>query len=252
MPQYLLRARDYSPEFAGLKVGFLGVGSATNMRSMIAACLGNYPCGNSVPTFSGSDPKIALLFAACLNSFVFDFVLRLRLVGNNLNYFILQECHVPLPDLLLDVPELLEITVKLSLNNKQFAPQLLPSLKATSHESQVTGVERLRLRCILDALIADLYGLEVNDLSYILRHCDLPHSGTPQRQRETLQLNPKGFWRVDKNLPPAARHTMLTLDAFAELKRLGRDKFLSQNDRVGWHLPSGVVEMMERDLVVAD
>ncbi len=251
-PQYLLNAKDYSPEFAGLKIGFLGVGSATNVRSMIAACLGNYPCGNSVPTFSGSNPKIALLFAACLNSFVFDFVLRLRLVGNNLNYFILQECFLPLPDLLLNVPELLDIVIKLSLNNKQFGTQLLRSLNAESHESQVAGVERLRLRCILDALIAELYGLEVGDLNYILRDCDLLHSGIPKRERENQQLNSKGFWRVDKNLPPAGRHTILTLDAFGELKRLGRDKFLSQNDRVGWQLPSDVIEKIERELVLTD
>jgi len=45
---------------------------------------------------------------------------------------------------------------------------------------------------------------------------------------------------------------MLTLDAFGELKRLGRDKFLSQNDRVGWQLPSGVIEMIERELVLTD
>jgi hypothetical protein len=241
MPQYLLNTNHLKYEHDGLKIGFLGVGSATNARSMIAACLGNYPCGNSVATFSCADPKIVLLFAACLNSFVFDYLLRLRLVGNNLNYFILQECYLPCPEQLINAPGVVEISAQLCVNEKHFAPMLQHVLSGKDIVANVHGTERLRLRCILDALIADLYGLDVEDLSFILRQCDNELPVSQKRKGQESKLSPKGFWRVDKTKPPAARQTVLTLGAFKNLKELGRTRFLSQNDQSGWQLPSAVI-----------
>lgn len=254
MPQYLLAANDYDLTHSALKVGFLGVGSATNVRSMIAASLGGYPCGNSVPTFHCPDSKIALLLTACFNSFVFDYVLRMRLVGNNLNYFILQECYLPRPDLLLADSAVLQIAAKLSFNPKHFAPPLEEFLPQNARQSQIDSIERMRLRCILDVLIADMYGLSAEDLKHILQGCDMTEPGARKnsRKRSKLdagsgspqplhageeQLSPRGFWRVDKSRPAHARQTVLTLDAFDALKELGRQGFLAQNDFAGWEMP---------------
>jgi hypothetical protein len=38
----------------------------------------------------------------------------------------------------------------------------------------VTNHERLRVRCILDAIVSELYGLELDDLTWILKACDYP------------------------------------------------------------------------------
>ncbi|MBS1954320.1 MAG: Eco57I restriction-modification methylase domain-containing protein [Cyanobacteria bacterium SZAS-4] len=235
MPQYLLAAKDYDVEHNALKVAFLGVGSSTNVRSMIAACLGCYPCGNSVPTFHCADSKIALLLTACLNSFVFDYMLRMRLVGNNLNYFILQESYLPRPDLLMADSDVLKIAAKLSFNPKHCAPPLEQFLAHDSLQDEIDEIERMRLRCILDVLIADMYGLSGEDLNHILRGCETNESGT--RKNSQQRLSPRGFWRVDKNRPVQARQTVLTLNAFAALKELGRERFLAQNDFAGWKLP---------------
>ncbi len=249
MPQYLLAAKDYDSTAGALKVGFLGVGSATNVRSMIAACLGSYPCGNSVPTFHCRDSKIALLLTACLNSFVFDYMLRMRLVGNNLNYFILQESCLPRPELLLAEPTVLEIAARLSANAKHFAPQLEEFLPPESLQLAADSVERMRLRCILDALIADLYGLDVLDLRHILQGCQTTQPGSGKENQlepshgsqasvpSDWRPRPRGFWRVDKNRPPQVRQTVLTLAAFEALKSLGRQAFLAQNDFSGWKVP---------------
>lgn len=241
LPQYLVSNKELvakgfcgnepGTESGAIKLGFLGVGSATNVRSMIAACLGQYPCGNSVPTFHCSDPKIVLALTACLNSFVFDYLLRLRLVGNNLNYFILQECFLPRPELLLSDVTILEIAARLSWNEKHFAPALKGFLSAPQKSSQLEAPERLRLRCILDALIAELYGLNVDDLAHILRACD---SVQPDRRAKgggasALKPSPRGFWRVDKEKPAQFRQTVLTLDAFRALKAGGRSELLCQN-----------------------
>ncbi|MBS2002495.1 MAG: Eco57I restriction-modification methylase domain-containing protein [Cyanobacteria bacterium SZAS LIN-5] len=231
-------------DIGALKLGFLGVGSATNMRSMIAACLGQYPCGNSVPTFHCSDPKVVLALSACLNSFVFDYLLRLRLVGNNLNYFILQECFLPRPALLFSDVAILEIAARLNWNERHFAPALKPFMSPPENSSKLEETERLRLRCALDALIADIYGLDVDDLEYILRGCDSVQPGRRVKGGGTSELkaSPRGFWRVDKEKPPEARQTVLTLDAFRTLKTGGRSELLGQNEKglPGWSLTRAV------------
>jgi len=50
-------------------------------------------------------------------------------------------------------------------------------------------------------------------------------------------LDPKGFWRVDKQKEPELRHTVLSLIAFQDLKDKGIKAFLNQNDGEGWQIP---------------
>ena len=53
----------------------------------------------------------------------------------------------------------------------------------------------------------------------------------------TRRLDPKGFWRIDKDREPELRHTILSQIASFDLLRLGLDGFLSQNDGEGWMIP---------------
>jgi hypothetical protein len=100
----------------------------------------------------------------------------------------------------------------------------------------ITPYERLRVRCILDAVIAELYGLEIDDFYWILHNCDHPVQ-TMRDKQFYRTLDPKGFWRVDKEKDPELRHTVLSLIAFHDLKRLGLEAFLNLNDGEGWMLP---------------
>lgn len=100
----------------------------------------------------------------------------------------------------------------------------------------VTPRERLRLRSILDAAVAELYGLELDDFTWILRDCDHPIAKVCDKPFSRT-LDPKGFWRVDKEQDPELRHPVLSLVAFHELKRIGLDAFLALNDGDGWMLP---------------
>ncbi len=100
----------------------------------------------------------------------------------------------------------------------------------------VTPHERLRLRSILDAVVAHLYGLDLDDFAWILRDCDHPAAQVCNKPFSRT-LDPKGFWRVDKDKDPELRHPVLSLVAFHELKRAGLDAFLAQNDGEGWSLP---------------
>lgn len=102
------------------------------------------------------------------------------------------------------------------------------------------------MRALLDPLIAVSFGAEWEDAYWILRECDLPLQKSGSRST-TSDLDPKGFWRVDKDKDPELRHTVLTLIAFHDLEEKirecggDRDKgieaFLNQNNGEGWMLP---------------
>jgi hypothetical protein len=110
----------------------------------------------------------------------------------------------------------------------------------------VTPAERLRLRCILDAVLGKTYGLDGEGLNAILGDCDHP-SETTETAGFGQKFDQKGFWRVDKAKDPELRHTVLTLVAFHDLeKRIhacggdrekGIEAFFAQNDGEGWMLP---------------
>jgi len=83
-------------------------------------------------------------------------------------------------------------------------------------------------------------------LGWILRDCDHPKENYSNKSI-TQALDPKGFWRVDKEKDPELRHTVLTLVAFHDLKETiascggdrnkGIETFCAQNDGDGWMLP---------------
>jgi hypothetical protein len=77
----------------------------------------------------------------------------------------------------------------------------------------ITPYERLRLRCIFDAAVAELYGLEIDDFAWILQDCDHPTTQVCDK-KFARTLEPKGFWRVDKEKDPELRHPVLSLVAF--------------------------------------
>jgi len=139
---------------------------------------------------------------------------------------------------------IVRLVARLCLTHVSFAREwraehLRSQTKPWKNEWALSTWERLRLRCTLDAFLAELYGLGYDDLAWILHACD--HPAQPLRSDDfTRSLNPKGFWRVDKDKDPELRHTVLTLVAFHDLKQLGLQKFLELNGGEGWMLPEKV------------
>jgi len=235
-PQYLMRAAIFDARYPRtdqgadlLKVGFLGVGSATNTRSMIASCLDNLPCGNSVPVFKTASNEEALALTAVLNSFVFDFVLRCRMAGNNLNYFILEECPLPSLGKVLASKQLIEIARTLNLCHARFARQWLRSPQHDGAYRWITrDDERATARSYLDALVAHLYGLSLDDFAWILRDCQRAAPLIAGRSSSPRQLRAKGFWRVDKAKEPTERHSVKALALYERLAGIGIAAFLGE------------------------
>jgi hypothetical protein len=255
-PQYLMSPESYSgatdregnpKALRGTKLAFMDIASATNERTMIAGVVADFPCGNSAPVLASRGSPA--LLASCLNSIAYDYPTRARCGGLHLNYFVIDETAIaPLFRLrgtfdgvaaALAIPSPHFPSEWMRLRTKGVCAPWKRLWAISDHE-------RLRLRCILDAAVAELYGIEVRDLAWILRDCDRP--GEQFRDRGIYRtLDPKGFWRVDKDKDPELRHTVLTLVAFHDLKQTirahGGDRekgiaaFLAQNDGEGWMLP---------------
>jgi hypothetical protein len=245
--------KDWYPEFVapldavrrqwqgGTRLVFRDITNATNERTMLASVIPAWPCGNKVPLLAEEGQvSVAHQLTLCcvLNSLAYDFVVRNRITGINLNKFILDE--TPVPDLATVPVQLSVIGARLCMVHDVFAGawlQLLetcPELGERPWKSHwaVDPADRLELRAISDAIVAHLYGLDEGQFRWILRNCDVPKdqlSGLAFRAR----LPAKGFWRTGIgsaehpwrqawSCQPEFRLTNLSVVAFVELDRLKR------------------------------
>ena len=243
-PQYLMARKDFiagsednQKAMPGLKAGFLAIGSATNSRSMFSSLVVNFPAGNSVGVLQAMDRSRTIAMISAMNSYAYDFSLRNRLGGLNLNYFVLAETPIPALDE-RSLERVVANTLRLGLPNERFAGEWLhlrSSGKGWRSLFALTEHERLRLRTINEAMTSFQFGLQWDELHIVLDQTDLP--GPRLSGEHAKALNPKGFWRTDKDRLPELRHTVLSLIAFHELLEKGIDAFMSQNDGEGWMIP---------------
>jgi len=260
-PQYLMARRDaeavMKSAYSAPKIVFMDICSATNARTMFAAFQSRVPCGHSAPTMQSTDGDLASTLALCsvFDSFACDALFRSRVGGLHMTLNYLEETAFPC---VADPVRVLlaEATGRLAIPSVTFAPEWLRLRALAEQEGRyiaawqqlwaVTPHERLRLRAMLDAVVAELYGLDWDDLAWILRDCDHPTAQATNNEFARA-LDPKGFWRIDKDQPPELRHPVLTLAAFADLKAaitarggdrdLGIADFCAANDGEGWMLP---------------
>ncbi|MCK6509909.1 hypothetical protein L6R29_08095 [Myxococcota bacterium] len=221
------------------RIAFRALSNATNERALIVSCLtSSYPCGNSIGLFAAPQldfPTPALLaHTALMGSLIYDWLLRHRLVGTNLNAFLMAETR--LPALRAPVTGWLGmICARLCFAGVQHAPFWLRwQQEIPQHFPEIdpllafpnTPIQRQILHSALDAACSALFGLNRQDLHWILRDCAHPTSKSLD-PKFTRTLDPKGFWRIHKQLPPDLRHTVRTLAMFDQLQQRGLEDFLS-------------------------
>ena len=162
------------------KLGFCDVTGATNERSTLTALLPeNVACGHSVPTFTfEKESQTNLILLNCLmNSFVFDFLIRFRVSLHLTMNFLTQ---IPVPNL-ADIDETLSTelcqrAVKLSCTTEEMASywnHVYPDNTWTKDSAEKDLNKRALLRAEIDARIAKLYGLSLEDYARILTHFPL-------------------------------------------------------------------------------
>ena len=235
-PQFLMDTVQASVVGPGPKVAVMDITSSTNSRTMIASLLSGVPCAHSIGVLKcRDDAQKCRLLAAVLNSWLYDFTIRMRLSGLHTSWFILEETPVLLHTHDWRSVQMIDSLVA-SIDNRVGLGR--PT------ESPLTEHERLRLRIMLDVLVSMAFGLSADDLCHILRECDVPRPTD-----RSASLHPKGFWRIDKQSPPELRQTVLTLIAFRDLQNKikdcdddrvkGIEAFLSQ-DNGEWLIPERI------------
>jgi hypothetical protein len=161
-------------------ISYKDVTSSTNQRTMIAAFIPKAGVLNSAPLkLTGNDishrTKCCLL--ANLNSICMDFVARQKVGGVHLNYFIVEQLPMFTPDLYKqkcpwNKKQTLEKWIsdrvlKLTCTSNDMIPLAeAAGFKPTVHKWD--PAERLDLMAELDAAFFLLYGIEHNDVEYIL------------------------------------------------------------------------------------
>jgi len=170
-PQFYVLRKNASPS-GEWHLGMKHVTSATNMRSMIVGIIPACGAGNSLPVldFAG-DANMAAIAAGCMNSVPFDFVLRQKVQGQNLNWFIVEQLPVIPPaaySRMFGPKSAADIVREAVLELTYTAHDMAPFARDMGHVDASGEVlppfvwnedRRLALRAKLDALYFILYGV---------------------------------------------------------------------------------------------
>ncbi|MEQ1948805.1 MAG: hypothetical protein ABL995_16565, partial [Bryobacteraceae bacterium] len=237
-PQYLMSRTDYMTSegaLRGPKLLCRNIARTTDTRTFIGALVNDLPSGHSLAAMSSID---SLSLGAILDSFTTDWALRQRLAGTNLSLFVLQDLVSPR---LEKLSALRPTAASLSLCHPRFAPAWRAATRTIPWRLgwAVTPQERLRQRIVLEVIVAHLFGLDSVEMSHLLADCDHPCE-TVSGKEFARALDPKGFWRVEKELQPELRLPVLTQIAMRDSQAIGFDRFLALNDDQGWMLPETV------------
>jgi hypothetical protein len=152
-------------------LAFRGIGRATDERTMIVALLPLSGVGNSAPViltkFNGSRFEGCLL--ANMNSLVFDYIARQKIGGINLNFFIINQLPVLMPDSYTadDQEFIISRVVELVCTADDIAA-VAKAWTGKSSAYQWDEPRRRTLKAEIDAYFAHLYGLTRDELLYIL------------------------------------------------------------------------------------
>ncbi|WP_160174132.1 Eco57I restriction-modification methylase domain-containing protein [Endozoicomonas montiporae] len=176
------------PKFA---LGWRAIGRSDDDRTAIASIIPMSAVGNSFPlSFVGRNISAKHLAAlqGCVSSLCFDFVVRHKVGGANLNFFIIKQFPTLPPEVFSDkdldyiAPKVLELNYT-GHDMKAFAE----ALGYHGEPFKFNANRRHQLRSELDAYYAKLYGLTRDELRYILDPADVMGSDYPSETFRVLR-----------------------------------------------------------------
>ena len=175
-PQFWVSENAHPLATLGWTISYKIVSSPTNMRTLIGAILPRSGVGNSMGIVVPSDLKVSFgatgsNLLANLNSFVLDFVLRQKIQGQNINWFIVEQLPVIPPAAYARIfgpKSAADIVREAVLELSYTAHDLAPFARDLDYLDATGDVlppfiwdeeRRLHLRAKLDALYFILYGV---------------------------------------------------------------------------------------------
>lgn len=173
-------------------MGWRDITNSTNERTVIATVVPRVGVGNKIPLFVPAahvGPARAAALLGNLCALTLDFVARQKIGGTTLNYFYLKQFPVlppnayTLADLVFIVPRVLELTHTAD-DMQAWADELLADFPAADPRAAESRnlpltpfpwnpMRRAQLRAELDVYYAQLYGLNREEIRYILEPTDV-------------------------------------------------------------------------------
>ena len=173
-------------ESSSFVIAFRDIARSTDARTMIACIMPNYVAlNNKSPSLVSTlalSKKLNLL--AILNSLTFDYATRQKITSANLNFFIVKQLPVLRPEQIDEVNQwqLVKRVAELTYFNHdmdEFAKELSAELSQEQNEELgnrlikqepwvFDELRRAQLQAEIDAIVAKLYGLNDDELKYIL------------------------------------------------------------------------------------
>ncbi len=188
-PRFWLREKELKQTH--YRPAIRAIARTTDARTLISTMLPpKAAAANSLLTITKETPEAESLYLVSLfNSFVLDYIIRLK-VATNINIFILKQLPIPrLTSGSQPFDSIVKRAAALTCTTPAFADlwQTVTG-KAWKRPSANTAANRQQLRDELDAIIAHLYGLSRDDFAHILSTFPLvfPETAVGTTKKETL------------------------------------------------------------------
>lgn len=165
LPRYWVREsvvldrllRDDTAHVPDWLLGFRDICRNTDERTVISSLLPVSAVGHTLPLIISHQGRRCLV--AVLNSFALDFIARFKISGTHLTYFILEQLPI-LPPRTFERPT--------SWNAKKTYAEWITERVDFLMEGPWDVAQRAETRAELDALMFYLYGMDEDDIEYIM------------------------------------------------------------------------------------
>jgi hypothetical protein len=169
-------------------IGIRDVTNVNNERTAIAAVIPAQAAAQPLNLISCESPVIAAMVIGAINSIPLDFVARQRICGRHLNVTTFNQLPFPQQIKAEFEVEILNRVVALSVTHKDLLG-FAKDLRALDSIHDWNCRKRETWKAELDAIYARLYGLNRDDLRYILDPADIMGDGYPSETFRVLKTN---------------------------------------------------------------
>jgi hypothetical protein len=175
--------------------------NVNNSRTLIATIIPKSGCSNSLSLIVANSLLDEIFVLANLNTFILDYVTRSKMNGRNLNHWIFNQFPIiRKSELSQSVMDLISKRVLNLLYTSEAMSVISYELEYLDEPFIWDDKERFQLQCELDAIYAHLYGLEKEEMDYILetfpivKRKDIAKYGIYRTKETILQLYDEFAW----------------------------------------------------------
>jgi hypothetical protein len=171
MPRYWVDSNEVKQRrsTSSAMLGFRDITNSTNERTFVASLVPWAGAGNNLPlTDVAATPAEYLLLASTLSSFAHDYVARRKVGGTHVNFFIANQLPVLSPLQLREYRDAITLIALELMHSAWDLHAFAADLGYQGPPFRWDEERRTLLRAELDALMFRLYGIERDDVDYIL------------------------------------------------------------------------------------